>query len=102
VISQHCSAHLGSVNATNATINPFLPGTTQLTSLLSALLIEQPDDPKIFLDNSTAEKYFEAIRKMLDQWNILHDGVSLEGIFFIDDPFSFVAGTNILISDDES
>jgi hypothetical protein len=54
---------------------------------------EMPDEPEIFSDNSTAEKDFEAICEILDQRNILHDGVSLEGIFEIDDPFSFVAGT---------
>ena len=69
-----------------------MPAITQLKSLLSALT-EQPDKLKLFSDNSTAEKDFKAICNILDQRNILHDGVSLEGIFKINDPFSFVAGT---------
>jgi hypothetical protein len=56
-------------------------------------MTEQPDEAELFSDDSTAEKDFEAICDILDQRNILHDGVSLEGIFEIDDPYSFVAGT---------
>jgi hypothetical protein len=56
-------------------------------------MTEQPEEPELFSDDSSAAKDFEAICEILDQRNILHDGVSLEGIFEIDDPFSFVAGT---------
>jgi hypothetical protein len=92
LISQLCSAHLGSIYGTDATINLFLPAITQLSSLLSATT-KQPDEFKLFSDVSTAEKDFEAICGILDQQNILHDGVSFKGIFEIDDPFSFIAGT---------
>jgi hypothetical protein len=92
VISQLCSAHTGSDQGPDETSNPLLPALNQLTSLLSAMT-EQQDAPEIFTDESSAEKDFEAICDILDQRNILHDGVSLEGIFEIDDPFSFAAGT---------
>jgi hypothetical protein len=100
IISQLCTV----TNATDSTAPPGDPSSTTppsltghplletLTSLLSTISAKDPT-PHVFDDPESSDDELNAICNILDQRNILDEGIDIEGYYDISDPFAFAAGT---------
>ena len=54
----------------------------------------QSKPPKPFTDNSSPELDLTALHAILDQNNITHDGIMVDGVFNPDNPLAFAVGIN--------
>ncbi len=64
---------------------------TNLQSLLTAMNGSPPDP---FEDDCPADINLNALSSIMDLRNIRHDGVTIDGIFEIENPLAFAAGSN--------
>jgi hypothetical protein len=100
IISKLCSviddtAKTAAPDESSPTTPAPLAGYSLLATLSSLLLTISEKGPahNIFDDPTLSDEEFNAICDILDQQNLLDDGIDIKGYYNISDPFAFAAGT---------
>ncbi len=72
-----------------------------IMSLLSSISKQDPA-PHVFDDPTSSDEELNTICEILDQCNLLTEGLNLEGYYDISDPFAFILSCTGMLKADDS